>query len=166
MSSWHAVHTQAHAEAKAAAHLARQGYDVYLPLGRRWRLHARQREIVFRPLFPRYLFVSFDVERTRWRSILSTIGVVSLICHGEVPARMPQGAVEAIRNAEQAGEFDEAGIIARLKPGEKVRIARGPFADLTGQLQALVAADRVRVLLNILGRQVPTTVKLAEIASV
>jgi transcriptional antiterminator RfaH len=165
LTCWYVVHTQAHAESKAAENLFRQGYEVYLPVGRRWRFHARRREVVLRPLFPRYLFVGFDAQSARWRTIFSTIGVAFLICHGDVPARVPKGVVECIRDAERAGEFDEAGMVARLKPGDPVRIARGPFADLTGELQSLVAGDRVRVLLRILGRQVPTTVGLAEVAS-
>ena len=164
MNSWYVVHTQAHAESKAAVHLVRQHYQVYLPLIRRWRFHARRRELVLRPLFPRYLFVGFDMECTRWRAILSTIGVVSIVRHGEKPTRVPPGIVERIRDAERAGQFDAAAMVARLNVGDPVRIARGPLADLTGQLQSLVAGDRVRVLLRILGRQVPTTVGLAEVA--
>jgi transcriptional antiterminator RfaH len=166
MKSWYVVHTQPYAETRASEHLLRQGYEVYLPRERRWCRHARRREVVLRPLFPRYLFVGFDPERARWRSIFSTKGVLSLVCNGELPARLADGVVEQIRAAERAGEFDESGAVERLRPGDPVRIARGPLADLTGQLQSLVAGDRVRVLLCILGRQVLTTLQRAEVASV
>jgi transcriptional antiterminator RfaH len=165
LTAWYVVHTQAHAETKAAQNLIRQGYEVYLPIGRRWRFHARRREVVLRPLFPRYLFVGFDIERARWRTIFSTLGVVSLICQGDVPSRVPENLVECIRDAEHSGRFDEIGMVARLKPGDPVRIARGAFADLTGELQSLVSGDRVRVLLHIMGRQVPITMGLGEVAS-
>ncbi len=144
----------------------RQGYEVYLPSCRRWRRHARRREIVQRPLFPSYLFVSFDVEYARWRSIFSTVGVASLICNGSLPTRVPKGVVEAIRDAEKAGYFDYTTIVCRLKAGDQVRVARGPFADLVGRLQSAVSGDRVRVLLEILGRQAPIELALSEVEAV
>lgn len=161
---WYVVQTHTNSEAKAAENLRRQGYEVYLPQMRRWRSHARRRELVTRPLFPRYLFVFFDAEHARWRSILSTFGIASLICHGEKPSVVPEGVVEDIRQAERGGWFDDSNRVSRLKAGEPVRIACGPFADLVGQLQSLVSDDRVRVLLDILGRRVMTIVKLTELA--
>jgi transcriptional antiterminator RfaH len=119
LTAWYVVHTQAHAESWAAENLSRQGYEMYLPVGRRWRFHARRREVVIRPLFPRYVFVGFEAQSARLRAIFSTIGVTSLICHGDVSACVPKGVVECIRDAERAGEFDEAGMVARLKPGDR-----------------------------------------------
>lgn len=166
MISWYVVRTQPRAEAKALENLLRQGYEAYLPRERRWRFHARRREVVLRPLFPGYMFVGFDLNFARWRSIFSTRGVASLVCHGDVPSRLPNSVVEQIRTAERAGLFDEASVVARLQPGNLVRIARGPLADMTGQLQLLLPGDRVRVLLRMLGQEVSTTLDLAEVASV
>jgi hypothetical protein len=78
--SWHVVETHPHAEAKAAAHLERQGYATYLPRYLRERRHARRVAIVPAPLFPRYLFVAIDMRTQRWRAIKSTIGVARLVC--------------------------------------------------------------------------------------
>ncbi len=68
-AAWHVVHTHIHAEAKAAAHLTRQGFDVYLPRYLRHRRHARKVETISAPLFPRYCFVHIDRMVQRWRSI-------------------------------------------------------------------------------------------------
>jgi transcriptional antiterminator RfaH len=75
MAQWFVARAHANAKSKARVNLVRQGYEGYLPLCRRTRTHAR-RQIVQRPLFPGYLFVSFEIESTAWRSIFSTIGVV------------------------------------------------------------------------------------------
>jgi transcriptional antiterminator RfaH len=166
MAHWFVARTHANAEPKARINLVQQGYEVYLPLCRRTRTHARRREIVQRPLFPGYLFVSFDIENTAWRSIFSTIGVSSLICNGELPARVPPGTVESIKAAEQDGLFDYTREVARLKVGDPVRVASGPFTGLIGRLQSPVSKDRVRVLLEILGRLAPTELKLSEVDTV
>src|SRR5205823_4940511 len=57
---WYAVYTQPHAEPKALEHILRQGYSAYLPRYRTKVSHARRRQIVLRPLFPRYLFAGID----------------------------------------------------------------------------------------------------------
>ena len=163
MTDWYVVHTHARGEAKATDNLCRQGYEVYLPLTRRWRRHARRREAVLRPLFPRYLFVGFDVALVRWRSIFSTLGVSSLLCHGELPIKVPPLVIDQIRAAEKVGAFDETDGLGKLQPGDLVRVLHGPFAEIIGRLQSKVSADRVRVLLELLGREVPTVINVHEI---
>src|SRR5207245_5195270 len=79
VTSWYAVYTQPHAETKAFEHLRRQGYSVYLPRYRTRISHARRRQTVLRPLFPRYLFAGIDGASMRWRPILSTFGVTDLV---------------------------------------------------------------------------------------
>jgi transcriptional antiterminator RfaH len=163
MMEWYVARSHVHAESKALANLMRQGYEAYLPLCRRWVTHARRREVAQRPLFPGYLFVRFDIGHTRWRSIMSTIGVARLICHGDLPARVVDGVVEAIKTAEEDGLFDYTHAVSQLKPGDKVRVASGPFANLIGQFQSTVSNDRIRVLLEILGRYAPTDLALSEV---
>ncbi|MGD9769432.1 MAG: transcription termination/antitermination NusG family protein, partial [Pseudolabrys sp.] len=55
---WYAVQSQPNAENKAVAHLARQGFETYLPRYLKRRRHARRVETVAAPLFPRYLLVA------------------------------------------------------------------------------------------------------------
>ena len=75
MTYWCAVQTHVRSEDKAAFHLRRQGYDVFLPKHLKRRKHARRVDWVPAPLFPRYLFVGIDPETTPWGVIRSTIGV-------------------------------------------------------------------------------------------
>jgi transcriptional antiterminator RfaH len=163
MTAWYVVYTQPNAEAKALANLRQQGYEGYLPWCRRWRRHARRREIVRRPLFPRYMFVALDAMTTRWRPILSTIGVAGMVRQGDLPLAVPAGVVEQIKNGEIAGQFDELSPVARLAAGAFVRIKDGPFGDLVGRLQSLADGDRVNVLLQLLGREVVARVPVEKL---
>ena len=90
---WYVVHTQPNNEGRAEANLRHQGFATYVPRYLRSRRHARRTETVARPLFPRYLFVSFDIARDRWRAIYSTIGVRALIAVGEEPMAVPEDVV-------------------------------------------------------------------------
>lgn len=151
---WCAVYTQPHAEAKALDHLLRQGYTAYLPRYRTKISHARRRQIVLRPLFPRYLFAAVDRATMPWRPILSTIGVSDLVRRGDEPAAVPAEIVAAIREREGAGAFDRLGNRQTLRLGDLVRVTAGAFEDIVGRLVELRDQDRIVVLLELLGRTV------------
>ena len=153
-SIWHVVQTHGHSENKAAAHLLRQGYTVYLPRYLKRRRHARRIETVATALFPRYLFVASSSLTQGWRSIQSTIGVTHLVCNGDTPAFISSDVI-----AELRGREDEAGFI-RLDPrprfgvGDKIRVIEGAFDSCLGLFEGMADRDRVAILLDLLGRKV------------
>src|SRR6516225_6775768 len=119
---WYVVQTHAHAEGKAAAHLARQGFDAYLPRHLKRRRHARRIETIAAPLFPRYLFVTVDMVCQRWRAIHSTIGVARLVCNGDDPVAVADDVIETLRAREDEQSFVTLRPRPRFTLGEKVRI--------------------------------------------
>jgi transcriptional antiterminator RfaH len=150
---WYVAQTHPRSEAKAAAHLKRQGFGVYLPHFRKKRRHARRVDTVKAPLFPRYLFVSIDLATQRWLAIQATIGVARLICNGDVPALVQCGIVDALRQRE-----DEFGFI-KLEPrpfrlGEELRVLDGAFTGTLGLFDGMTDNERVTILLDLLGRKV------------
>ena len=154
MIHWYAVYTQPHAEPKALEHLLRQGYSAYLPRYRTRVSHARRRQIVLRPLFPRYLFAAVDRATMPWRPILSTVGVTDVVRTGDEPATVPEEIVAAIREREKIGGFDRIDPRQRLRLGELVRVTAGAFEGMIGSLVELRDQDRIVVLLELLGRAV------------
>jgi transcriptional antiterminator RfaH len=159
MIGWYAVYTRPHAEARALAHLLDQGYEAYLPRYRTWISHARRRQLVLRPLFPRYLFAGLDRATTRWRPILSTAGISDVVRAGAEPAPVPSGIIAAIRAQEAAGSFDSAAQQRSLRLGELVRVTAGVFEDMVGRLVELRDHDRVVVLLDLLGCAAPAQLR-------
>ncbi len=153
-ATWYVVQTQPHAENRAAAHLARQGFETYLPRCLMRRRHARRIEKVATPLFPRYLFVGIDITTQRWRSVASTIGVARLILNGDVPAAVPAGVVDELKGREGDDGLITLQRPLRLVPGDGVRIIDGVFASCIGLFEGLSDRDRVAVLLDMLGRKV------------
>jgi transcriptional antiterminator RfaH len=151
---WYAVYTQPHAETKALEHLLRQGYSAYLPRYRTRVSHARRRQIVLRPLFPRYLFAGIDRASMPWRPILSTFGVTDIVRNGDEPAPVRAEIVSAIEEREKAGSFDRVDPQHSLRLGGLVRVTAGALEDMVGRLIELRDQDRVVVLLELLGRAV------------
>lgn len=151
---WYVVQTQPSAEGKAVAHLARQGFEAYLPRYLKRRRHARRIESVMAPLFPRYLFVTIDMAAQRWRSIQSTIGVSRLVCNGEDPAPVADSVIAALKVREGGDGAIRLDPPPRFTPGEQVRIVDGVFASCLGLYEGMTDRDRVAILLDLLGRKV------------
>lgn len=162
---WFAVQSQPNAEMKAAGHLLRQGFGVYLPRYMKRRRHARRVDMVAAPLFPRYFFVSIDMSAQRWRSIFSTVGVSRLVCNGESPAPVPDQVIATLKERE-----DDAGFI-RLDPpppfraGDKVMVLDGIFTDCLGLFESMPDRRRVSILLDLLGRKVRVLVEADSVAA-
>jgi transcriptional antiterminator RfaH len=151
---WYVVLTRSGLEAQAQAHLERQNYGVYYPrlLCRRRRLGRRVQAIV--PLFPRYLFAQLAVGVQDLAPIRSTRGVVGLVKFGGEYAVVSERVIEQLRGREdprlRLHHLDD-----RLKPNARVRVSSGPFYGLEGIFLHESGADRVTVLLNLLGRETP-----------
>lgn len=160
---WYAVQCLSNRETGAAAHLENQKFSVFLPRRRKTRRHARRIETVLVPFFPGYLFVTLDLSRDRWRSVNGTYGVASLVMQGDAPAPVPTGVVEGLQQY-----CDDEGAIHwqdDVRPGQRVQIVDGALTELIGRLERLDSLGRVRVLLDILGRQTPILLPRGSIIS-
>jgi transcriptional antiterminator RfaH len=153
-SSWHVVQVHVHAEAKAQTHLARQGFETYLPRYLKRRRHARRIDMVAAPLYPSYLFVTFNPLIHRWRSIQSTVGVARLVCTGNVPASIDAAIIGRLKNRENAEGFIQLERRPQFAAGDKVRVREGVFTDCLGLFEGMGDRERVAILLDLLGRKV------------
>jgi transcription antitermination factor NusG len=159
---WYVVYSQPHREFFARQQLTAQGFQSFLPHYKKTRRHARKLTKVNAPFFSRYLFVSLDLGRDRWRSAYGTFGVTSLLSDGMFPIPVPQGIVESLIDIS-----DENGLMNLgdgLQVGGCVRVLNGPFADLIGELVRLDGARRARVLLQFLGGPVAVSIDRGDLA--
>lgn len=158
---WYVISFQPGREGVAELHLQRQGFHVWMPRYLRVVSHARRRYEKRVPFFPGYMFVSFDVERDRWRAINGTTGVRSLIMQGERPVPCPEGIVEKLQMlAGKEGLIDTSG---ELAVGDRVRVLSGPFADSIGSLVRVDGAGRVRILLQMMRAEIAVTLDAQEL---
>ncbi len=148
---WYVVQSRPHKELYAATNLQNQAFRTFIPRISKTIRHARRTKTVLVPLFPRYFFVSLDISRDRWRSVRGTFGVLCLVMDSDRPRPVPRGLVEqliATTRGPNGVDFRE-----RLVLGQNVRFLTGPFADKIGRLVSLDDADRVAVLMEILGSE-------------
>jgi transcriptional antiterminator RfaH len=158
---WFVAFTGARQEGLAVDNLRRQGWRTFLPLHITTRRHARKFRVVRAPVFPRYVFVALNLDRDRWRSVNGTLGVQHLVMAADRPIPAPVGVVETLmQSVDRQGNLE---FTSALRPGSRIRLASGPFADSLGVLSALDAAGRVEVLLEMLGGSVRLKADVAQI---
>jgi transcription antitermination factor NusG len=159
---WFVARAITHQETRAQLNLDRLGFRSFVPRLRRTVRHARKLQEALRPLFPGYVFVVIDLSKQRWRTVNGTFGVASLIMGTEQPRAVPQGVVEGLlASGDHSGtiRFDDG-----LEVGQTVRIVSGPFAETLCRLAHLDERGRVRVLLEIMGMQVPALLDRSAVA--
>jgi transcriptional antiterminator RfaH len=111
------------------------------------------------------MFVEFDLNLERWRSIYSTFGVSHLLTAGEDPVPVPAGVVDEIRAREGSDGFVTLGLPPGVGPGSPVRLIDGIFAEAKGVLDRIADQYRVSVLLQLLGREVRVFVPAAHVGA-
>ncbi len=160
MSYWAVAQTESQREHVAANFLRQNSYETYLP---RIAAKAGARERVV-PLFPTYIFVRIE---ERWWSIRWTIGVLRVLMSDDLPARIDDKLVCEIQKRE-----GNNGLVKLPKPPGLARgdcvVIRGDssFVGLVGIYDGMATHDRVRVLLDLMGRQVPISLRTSEVRPV
>jgi len=163
--AWFLVRSKPRQEAVALTHLARQGYESYLPLFATEKLVRRKTTVVQEPMFARYLFVRLDTsgQGQSWSPIRSTVGVTELVCFGSRPARVDAALITSLREREMAQQANPDALFAA---GESVRITEGAFAGLEAIYQMNDAEGRAMVLLDLLSKPVAMTIDAASLRKV
>ena len=159
---WYCVYTKVEAEVWARGNLWQRGYEAYLPRYARRRRHARRTDFVAAPLFPRYLFVRADLAARGARVITFAPGVSHLVSFGAGPVPVPDAVIAELRSHEGEDGLVEVtwgkGAASAYRAGERVRIHEGALCDQVGLFQCRLDAERVVILLELLGRAVPVRV--------
>lgn len=185
--SWYALQTRPGKEVSAEVTLMRDGLNVLLPrlvfldsrgaVGKR-RPRGRPRERSpgtaqrVEPLFPGYLFVRLAAGWEHgWHRVRVNPWVLRVLGTGNEPVPVPDEAVELIMEKSQG-----SGIIVfrngrpawkDIKAGTRVEITAEPFRGLMGILETPTSGrKRVRVLLELLGQEVPVEVDAGSVRAV
>ena len=149
---WIVVNTNPHRERLVLENLQRRELNVYCPMIRRHRSHARRVEAVLRPLFPGYLFVQANAGFGRWRPILSMHGVRAVVRTGEEPSFIDDDLIAGLKMREVDGAVVRPPSPYRV--GQEVRITGGPFDGFITTILELGEKDRLLVLLDVMHRRI------------
>ena len=152
---WFCLSAQPKREHLAAESLRRQyGMPCFAPRLRFKKPTRRGAGWFVEAMFPGYLFAEF-VYAEFHRRVSSGPAVRSVLRFGDYVPIIDPAVIETLRRSSS----DDAviTIAPELRVGESVTLVEGPFAGITGLVTRLhPAKERVRILLEFLGRQVET----------
>jgi transcription antitermination factor NusG len=126
------------------------------------------RQRVLEPMFPGYLFVRFDYQ-AEWPKIRARVPVErARTCDRPdgSPYVVHNILMQAIFEAEMESVGEDKRKISVFEVGQAVRLLTGPFAEFIGNIERLDSGDRIRVLLDLFGRQTPVVKPAHEIEAV
>jgi len=148
---WFCLRAEPKREHLAATGLRRRfGIECLSPRLRFRKLTQRGPIWFVEAMFPGYLFVKF-VYSTQHRAAESSHGVRGIVRFGDRLATLPANTVIALQS--KAGAEEVVTIDSSLKIGQPVQLIEGPFQGLEVVVtQLLPAKERIRVLLEFLGR--------------
>ena len=147
---WFAIQAHPTAEAVAEFSLNSLSIETLLPLVRRPVRHAtRGARLVFRALFPGYLFARFCAADSL-RAVIYSRGVVRVLGAGDLPIPVGEAIIASIR--ERIGADGCVELIERgLGANDRVRITSGPLAGWSGVFEReLNDTQRVVILIETL----------------
>jgi len=159
LRDWYVVYSKRNKEEQAQFYLATKGIESFFPRLLLASSSKSKSRIV--PLFPNYLFVcinmAIDAHYVTW-----TPGVHRFVSFSEVPVPLEPTIVNFLQS--QADPFGVIRARSQLRCGQEVEIIGGPFEGLLGIIQNPPdAKGRVRVLLNLMNRQVAVSLGLDNI---
>jgi transcriptional antiterminator NusG len=174
---WFVVHTQSGYEKKVKQNLEARIvsmnaedaiYEVVIPMEDYVDFRNGKRIVAQRKMFPGYLLVRAALDDQAWFVIRNTPGVTGFVGQGAKPSPLPRRDVESFLMPKGGTEEQVA---QRAKPrleyeiGETVRVREGPFADFSGEVIELNEDQlKLKVLVNIFGRETPVELEFSKVA--
>jgi len=174
---WYVVHTYSGYENKVKGNLENvitsramedSVFEIVIPMEDVVEFKGGKKVTVAKKVFPGYILVRCDLDDEAWGAIRGTPGVTGFVGPGTKPVPLSRKEVENILHVEAEGE---AAPTKRSRPrseyeiNETVRVKEGPFADFSGQIAEINEDQlKVKVLVNIFGRETPVELEFSQVA--
>lgn len=145
---WFAICTNLKQEERAYHNLQAAGVECFNPKikERRCNQFSGAITLITRPLFPRYVFGRFSVQRSL-RQVRFTRGVLKVVSFNSKPTPIDDEVIELLKSRVGSDGFLNVG--EALKPGDQVKIKDGPWKAFAGIVERNIqAGERVQILLT------------------
>jgi transcriptional antiterminator RfaH len=166
-SAWYCLRSQPKHEHIAAAHLRLlEGVTVFCPRIRFKRATRLGIVWVTEAMFPGYLFANFNLAKMH-SQVRYAHGVSGIVRFADRYPTIEEGSFAQLRDHTGAGEVQQLSY--DLSEGDQVKIVGGAFVGLEAVItQVLSAKERVKILMDFLGRrmeaEVPCSTILRQVA--
>jgi transcription termination/antitermination protein NusG len=177
---WYVVHTYAGYEQKVKGNLENRIasmnmettiFECVIPMEDVVEFKNGKKVTVSKKVFPGYLMVRMHLSDDSWAVVRNTPAVTGFVGTGAKPTPLSRKEVENILQVKVEGGDETAEAKVRSRPrleyelGETVRVKEGPFADFSGEISEINEDQlKVKVLVNIFGRETPVELEFSQVA--
>ncbi|MEZ9526979.1 transcription/translation regulatory transformer protein RfaH [Enterovibrio norvegicus] len=158
MNPWYLLYCKRSEQQRAEQHLKRQGVDCYYPQVSVEKIRRGKRSTNLEPLFPNYVFASFDPETISFTTIRSTRGVVDFVRVGAKPQLVPVDLIKNLMviedNDDQRERLNEV-----WKQGDPIEISKGQFEGMEAIYKESDGELRSILMINLLNKQVEVSLE-------
>ena len=161
-TAWYCLRSQPKHEHIAAAHLRiLEGVTVFCPRIRFKRPTRQGLAWVTEAMFPGYLFARFELAEMH-RQVRYAHGVSGIVRFADRYPTIEEGALAQLRDHTGVTEIKELSY--ELSQGDRVKIVNGTFTGLEAVVtQVLPAKERVKLLMDFLGRKIEAEVERSNV---
>jgi transcription antitermination factor NusG len=132
-AAWYVLWTRSYCEQLVRDQLASRGFRPFLPFIDVWSRRGGQRHVIQTPMFPGYLFLHHALDKFSDTEVRKTRGLVTILGESwERRAVVPEAEIQAIERLGASGL--PVAHHPYLREGQRVRITRGPMAEVEGLL--------------------------------
>jgi transcriptional antiterminator NusG len=128
---WHVLWTRSNCEQAVHDQLATQGFSLFLPTVQSWCRRGGVRRLARLPMFGGYVFLRHAMDKAGYLEVCKARGLVRVL--GERWDRLavvPDAEIDALRKISSS----DVPVLPHpyLREGQRVRVTRGPLADVEG----------------------------------
>jgi transcription termination/antitermination protein NusG len=153
----------------ASMNMEERIFEVVIPMEDVIEIKNGKKQVVSKKVFPGYLMVRLELDDDSWYVVRNTPGVTGFVGLGARPTPLSRKEVEGILQVKV--EDGESPGPRKSRPrleyelGESVRVKEGPFADFSGTIAEINEDQlKLKVLVNIFGRETPVELDFAQVA--
>jgi len=148
---WFILQFKSNSHHLATKNLNQQGFETFLPLNNTTSRNASRFVNANRPLFPGYMFITFDRMESKWHKINNTYGVSRLITFNSTLISIPEIFINNLMK-----RYDLSGNllpIKKLNEGDHVKLLKGPFVNFAATVEKYEDDQRIWILMDLMGRK-------------
>ena len=139
-------------------------FEVVVPTEEEIELKDGQRRKVERRIFPGYILVDMIMDEDSWYVVRNTPGVTGFVGSIRKPTPLRKRDVDKILKRMRA---ETPRVTVTFRPGQKVRIADGPFEDFVGTVDEIYPdKGKVRILVSFFGRETPVELDFLQVEKI
>ena len=183
---WYVVHTYSGMENRVLQNLENRVsslnmedfiFEIVVPTEEVTEIRNGQRKQIKRTVLPGYVLVRMDLTDESWSTVRHTPSVTGFVGHSNQPVPLsldevekmlaPSVAAAATAGSDSPNRRKKKVEVADFTAGDSVMVVDGPFAGVHATITEINAnAQRLKALVEILGRETPVDLTFSQIQKV